>query len=126
MNLEKFLPIFENLNGLFEKYYLHHDIFDQVLKSIKENDIEGFKKLAVSNNFFGGSGALWEITPDADYKTRIANTDAPDYSNDEIENDRQKFYQLFIDLINELSAQDVKEGRINQVLEYVTSMKRAE
>ncbi len=126
MNIKKFSSILEQLKTLFEKYYWPRDIFNLILKSIESNNEHEFKKLVVSNEMFGGPGALWETTPDIEYDLRTVHTDAPTYSNDTIMTDRQKFYKLFVDLINELDNQGIKEARIKQVLENLMSMKSME
>lgn len=74
----------------------HADYLSLIIKAAHNRDETEFKKLVISRNLFGGSGALWEIY---------------------IENKTQynKFNKEFTKYIDVITRMGIKNGRVKQI-----------
>ncbi len=81
-------------------YGYYHNRLNNIFAVAIEKDQENFKNRILVNDLFGGSGAMWEIG----------------IEDEELQN---QFDSYFIEFIDTIKSIGVKNGRINQVRNYL-------
>lgn len=87
-------------NGL--GFYVDH--LSQIRLAADKKNEEEFKKLVISRDLFGGSGALWEI--------HIENS-----------NEYEKFNRQFTKYIDLLTRMGIRNGRVRQIQKTMPKLK---
>jgi hypothetical protein len=126
MDLSKFESIFFEMKQILEKYYNDTFLFEQIINSIKTNNYDEFKDKVISNTFWGGSGAFWEIAPDDEYEIRTRFVEAVKIQKQERRIDTIKYRRKYIELGENLIAHGFNNRRIDQVIDNLKTMNEKE
>ncbi len=93
---EAIIELQKSLATQHTTYY--HDYLNKILNSAQQKNTHNFQSLVLSNELFGGSGALWEI-----------------FFDDPIQD--KKFNQKILKFIDSLEELGIDDVRVQQVKE---------
>ncbi|MDP4262410.1 MAG: hypothetical protein Q8941_07745 [Bacteroidota bacterium] len=100
-NVEALTKLSDQLGDTFIKagYGFGVDYLSQIRLAADRHDNEAFKKLVISRELFGGSGAIWEIW----------------FENKQL---RTQFNKQFCEYVDLLKKMGIRNRRVNQVRSY--------
>jgi hypothetical protein len=104
-NVNELMKLSDQLGDILIKsgYGFRVDYISQIRLAAEGSDIAAFKNLVMSDELFGGSGALWEIWI-------------------EDEECRNGFTKVFREYVDHLKKMGINNDRVNQVIQFLDNL----